>query len=524
LTSFNALYQSWIPVIGQDGRHQELGIMETLTKSHELKTIANASPLVEFGIYRLLIAFIIDAFGINEIEKIEELLGKGQFNTKAIEDYVSSVGIDRFDLFNTEHPFLQSPQGVNENAEHKSVAELFQHLPTGTFATHFHHAAADEHAFSPATCLKGLTTIAPFMTAGGAGYSPSINGNPPWYVLVNGKSLFETILLNCYVMNSYDLGSLEGPAWRSLGTVKPKEEKDCTSIMEALTWRPRKVVLIPGEGGLCTYSGVQSDVLVRKMVFSYGFKFRGTWIDPQVAFRITDEGVSPLRPREEREVWRDTGAFLLLKKELFTAGESKVRFDRPLIVEQYLGLQRKQIIPRGRPVAIEVFGMRTDGKMKVFEWQHESLKLPDTVAHHPGAAMQIQSAMALADLVEYCLGKALKMAYPREGAGNSKALNNIIRAAKQSFWSKLHPKFEDTLIAELADQDPIDLDAPAQLAEQWKNVLRQIGKKTFAKAVEPFDQDAEALRRLVNAENYFSLVLRFSKPSKDKKEGRKQVS
>lgn len=524
MTSFNALYQPWIPVIDRDGCHRELGILETLTKAHELETITDSSPLVEFGIYRLLIAFAIDAFGISEIEKLEELVGRGKFDAKIIEDYVNSVGIERFDLFNAEHPFLQSPLRAEEEADLKSVAELFQHLPTGSFVTHFHHAGAYEHAFSPATCLKGLVTIAPFMTAGGAGYSPSINGAPPWYVLIEGENLYEKILFNCYALNSCDFRSLEGPSWRSLEIVKPKEDRDCTSILEALTWRPREVSLIPGEGGYCTYSGVKSDVLVSKMIFSFGFKFRGEWTDPQVAYRATDNGISALRPREERELWRDIGAFMLLKKELFAASESKVRYDRPLIVEQYLGLQRKQIIPRGKPLQIEVFGMRTDGKMKVYEWQHESLKLPDKVAHNPGAAMQIQNAMELADLVEYCLGKALKMAYPREGAGNSNALNNIIRAAKQSFWSNLHPRFEDTLIASLNDQDPTDLDAVQQLTEQWKTVLRQIGKKVFVKAVEPFDQDAEALRRLVNAESYFNSVLRFSKPSKDKKEGRKKVS
>lgn len=156
MTSFNALYQPWIPVIDRDGGHRELGILETLKKAHELETITDSSPLVEFGIYRLLIAFAIDAFGISEIEKLEELVGRGKFDAKIIEDYVNSVGIERFDLFNAEHPFLQSPLRAEEEADLKSVAELFQHLPTGSFVTHFHHAGAYEHAFSPATCLKGL--------------------------------------------------------------------------------------------------------------------------------------------------------------------------------------------------------------------------------------------------------------------------------------------------------------------------------------------------------------------------------
>ncbi|MBL8065520.1 MAG: type I-E CRISPR-associated protein Cse1/CasA, partial [Chthonomonadaceae bacterium] len=59
--TFNVLTEPWIPVIRLDGTRDELGILPCLEQAHELREIRDPSPIIEFGLYRLLVAFVLDA-------------------------------------------------------------------------------------------------------------------------------------------------------------------------------------------------------------------------------------------------------------------------------------------------------------------------------------------------------------------------------------------------------------------------------------------------------------------------------
>lgn len=523
MISFNVLTEPWISAVWRDGKIAEGGILEVLEHAHELSAITDPAPPVEFGVYRLLTAFVLDAFCIREIEDIDRVLSAGRFEPPVLQRYVDSIGSKRFDLFDSEHPFLQSSPEQGEKENTSPVVKLFQHLPSGSFATHFHHVTEKAHALSPALCARGLTTIAPFMTAGGAGYSPSVNGMPPWYVLIQGANLFETLVLNCYALPSYELAGDEPSAWASDRKIAPREDRKCASLLEGLTWRPRTVRLIPGDGGTCTYTGRESDVLVRNMVFTFGFRASGGWTDPQVAYKFIETGPAPLRPKEDRELWRDTGPLTLLRKDEWVGENGRIRFERPLVVEQFLILQRKMIIPREKPLVLEVYGMRTDN-MKIFEWFHDVLSLKDGILHNNYAGKLVQDALDLAEKVDHYLGKALRKAYPREGEGNEKALNALIRSARLGFWASLQPQFKGQFLEELSELEPEDLERRKLLTDAWKTHLREIARAAFESAIEPLDGDAAALHRQVEARDYFYLVTAFAPPREDKPKRREQAS
>ncbi len=101
------------------------------------------------------------------------------------EAYAERIGWHRFDLFDPERPFLQTPPQAGDTDKAKSVVELFYHLPTGTNVIHFFHMEEAEQAVAAAVA-RALCSDRTFMTSGGAGYSPSINGTPPWYVWALG--------------------------------------------------------------------------------------------------------------------------------------------------------------------------------------------------------------------------------------------------------------------------------------------------------------------------------------------------
>lgn len=510
MASFNVLTEPWIPARGKDGAVKEYGILELLRRARELNEIVDPAPPIQFGLYRVLVAFLMDALQIRETGYLAELLQQDGFDMAVIERYVAAVGVSPFDLFDSDAPFLQTPA---PDAERWSVAFLLHHMPFGSFAIHFHHRWEKDQAFSPAVCARALTAIAPFMTAGGRGYSPSINGIPPWYVLVRGADLFETLLLNCYAGETPALSGDEGPAWRANKPVVAKQDARCDSLVEGLTWRPRQVRLIPGDGGICTYTGKQSPVLVREMHWGPGLAFVGqdAWTDPNVAYLYSAQGRSKLRPQEDRELWRDTGPLLLLRKAEHGVGGNKVAFDRPWVVDQLRQLREDyDLFPDRQIDWVEVYGLRTDGHLKVFEWHCERLDLPVGVIRNPKAPGQVRTAIEVAESVAWCLRECLTMAYPRDGEGNKKAFGRIIQEAQRQYWADLRLPFRMQFLESLAVQDPNDQNACRQSAAQWAERLRAVARQRFEEALDPLDADADSLERQARAKAEFRKKLAWT--------------
>ncbi|HEU4752670.1 MAG TPA: type I-E CRISPR-associated protein Cse1/CasA, partial [Armatimonadota bacterium] len=213
MASFNVLTEGWIPVTRPDGGREELGILETLRRAHEFAAIRDPSPLVEFGLHRLLVAFVLDALAEAGSAPeypldLKDLLRAGRFDAPLLENYARKCG-DVFDLFAPERPFLQTAGAAGGE---KPLAALYPAVPSGTNVHHWHHEVESAMTARPAGAARLLTTLAPFMTAGGAGLSPSINGAPAIYALPTGDSLFETLVLNIPIRQA-DTGSGR-VAWR----------------------------------------------------------------------------------------------------------------------------------------------------------------------------------------------------------------------------------------------------------------------------------------------------------------------
>lgn len=495
MPTFNCLTEPWIFVRSHHGILKEVGIREAILSAHELESVYDPSPLVQFGIYRLLIAFVSDAYGVLTPRRIADLIRRGSFDANGFDDYVAKCG-DAFDLFSQERPFLQSCPDSNLDKEPKSVASLYQHLPSGSNVTHFCHGKQVEHQFSPPVCARAICTISPFMTSGGAGLSPSINGIPPWYVLIKGKNLFETLTLNCCIM-ALGLSSAEPVAWLSQREVS-KQELTEVSLLGGLTWQPRRVRLLPGEGGACTYSGRTEPILVREVQFSAGFAARTQeyWVDPNVAYRLTDKGRLTLKPDKDRAVWRDVGPLSLLKQHEYVSPNGKVRFDRPAIVGQFVMLRQERYIDKKYELQLEVYGLETDGKMKMIDWRYEKLALPYELSEMPEAPGAVQVSLQLAEDIAYALGQSLKLAYPREGKGNAKAFANIMASAKRSYWGLLESAFFTFLGA--VSQGKFEA-----AMEAWKKELQRSGWTALEQVLSGLDVDADALQRQVEVRRAF---------------------
>ena len=514
MTAWNVLHEPWIPVVATGGERRELGLLDALAQAHELADITDASPLVRFGIHRLLAAFLLDALQPETLDDLGDRLEAGRFDRAELERYADSCG-PCFDLFDADRPFLQSSANVTAGESPSPVSVLAQHLPSGSNPAHFHHGVEAQIALCPAACLRLLTTMAPFMTAGGAGNSPSINGIPPWYVQIADGCLFGSLLLSICVLPSPQVASRGLPSWRSPEPVCKKQARAPTSELECLTWRPRLVRLLPsGESGPCSYLGQHPGELVRETVFSAGFKAEnpeGLWRDPAAAYRIADDAIRPVRPRESDVLWRDVGPFTVLTEVDRPAGKDRW-YDRPRVVSQFAELRRRGILERGRTLEIECCGIRTDGKMKIFEWDADRLAIPPGCLENPSAGLQVQAAIEIVGDAQWALRSAVKDVYPRGGAGNKSAFGRRCELAGKVLWSTLRPDFDGWFLHEVSVQDQGDPDAPESLRIAWAERVVRSGWHALSLAIDDLDANAESIKRQVAARDRFARFTRKFTP------------
>lgn len=505
MPSFDLLTEPWISAVLPDGREIEFPLRKLLVHAHELRDIRDPMPTVEFGLHRLLVALVMDIFDIRSMDDLASILSYGRFDPDKLDRYFDRWG-DRFDLFHDTFPFLQCPSMDDRPSE--PITRLLPPVPSGTGAIHFFHVNTDEFGVSPAAAARLLTTLAPFATAGGAGLSPSINGAPPWYVVVKGGSVFETICINSCVLplNPTPTGSAP-PSWRNPDT-SPNSRQTCASLLEALTWRPRRVMLMPGGEGICSISNKRTPTLVSSIRFAAGVSCDFEWQDPSVPYRIAENGSFVLRPKDDRELWRDIGPIALLRESDFTSKDGNVRYARPRVVDQFAEMVSSGSLCPGTGYSLTAYGVRTDMKMKVYEWRRERLSPPVRLIADRKLTTYAQRAMEAAEIVEYSLGRALRHVYPRSGAARRNVFDSIIDCAKREYWTDVRPLY-DQLMEDITDpRRPDRPDRPiTNYVESWMEDLRSAGAKAFDSATGDLDSDGDAIKRVVEARRSFKQQL-----------------
>lgn len=501
MTSFDVWTEPWVPLRFQDGSRREVGLGEALVSAHLATEIDEPVPTLAFGLYRLLVALTMDLHRFEDREELLDALELTSFDPTVIGKYHREHS-DRFDLFHPKRPFLQTAASAEEQKKRSAVAGLLQHVPSGTGATHFAHGLAENHAWSPAVCARALTAVAPFMTAGGAGYSPSINGAPPWYVLPKGKTLRETLLYNCWAeQGTPPYTGLGLPAWRQAAPITPKEERKRYSLMEGLTWQPRLICLIPGEAGTCTYTGEACPQLVREMVFTFGLKTGDpdNWQDPNVAYTFDEKkGRSKVMPREGYQAWRNLAVFAL-------AQQSNTEAKRPMVMQQLrqLSQDRSEL----RRMELECYGMRTDN-MKIFEWHCETLKIDANVFTLPNGYSEVQRAISTVErydkLLRNCINKAYKKYLP---------------APSQLLWEEVRVPFLKQFLPLLGQTTEGDLRAVDTLQNDWEGIVERQTSGVLESYLSRLGQRPEAQILAADIRKYYRGTLRKWSGASDNKKG-----
>lgn len=517
---FSLRREPWIPIVRPDGTRGEVGLEQVLAQAHLLREVSDPLPPIECGLLRLLVAFALDIFEPRDARDWKDVWQQGRFDEGRVRKYLDEHD-ERLDLFSADYPFLQSTGMVGEST---TVARLAPEHPTGLNATHFNHRHEDDLAVSPQIAARMLTVSSPFAmyearSPGGGYLLRSINGTDksgraPWYVLLRGHNLFETLWLNCCALEEL-LPLAQGdapPIWRNAPDVVFDVDSSPISQRQALTWQPRRVLLIPSGPGECSSSGQLAPNLIRRIKLAPGSKAPGQWRDPNVAYRIRPNSTRPLCPEESRQLWRDTGALLLLTEREFVSEKGDTRFERPAVVSQFAYLYSQGVLGPKTPFNCIAYGIRSHrDQMKHFEWHREALSLPAPLVLDRRFHMEAQGQMRLAEDVAYALAASIKKAYPREGAGNDRAFESLIARAQTGFWRRLRPLYTDapdSFLFRIADMEPArDGEKIEAEVKRWREGVRRVALQVLEGAIDDLDSDGGAIKRAVEARRHFQTRL-----------------
>lgn len=388
---FDVLQNPWIPAETLNGERKTCGITELLLEAHELKAVTGQNPLETYAVQRLLIAFLMDAYALENVSARRRLLKQGRFTADVIEKYVLACrqeGVS-FDLFDEKRPFMQAPYDKALDADkEKTVALLFHALPRGNTPLHFEHFNEETFSVTPPEAFAGLLATQAYAVAMAQGYPSCVNNTPPYYLLVSGKNLFETLVLN--IISKAECGNIPWDAmpaaWRDTETVTPKKEYAGMSMMAGLTWQPRRVTLIPEEDGS-----------VRRIYLQQGRSFKGNalWKDPHVPYIKSAKGeIYSLKPKMGRMPWRDVGALAVTAED----GESL----SATVVRNYPRVAQEE-----GQISVALFGLATT-QAKYDGWISDGLNVPANVLGDWEKADRLRMDVALVEDTAKCVYTAAR--------------------------------------------------------------------------------------------------------------------
>lgn len=209
-----------------------------------------------------------------------------------------------------------------------------------------------------------------------------------------------------------------------------------------------------------------------------------------------------MRPQDGKEIWRDTGPIALLNNKAYESSNATVKFARPRLIDQFEELFHYEAMP----LSLTVYGMRTDMKMKIFEWHKGTLAIPAPLVAGSKFASFAQDCIEEAGSVEYALKKSIKHLARDDGKGNAKALDTLIANVTRQYWSSLRPVYSE-MLEKLAGL-PVDEHAEAKFAlqDEWRASEKKAVMSVFNEASDGLDTYGDNIQRQAEAE----LKLRFS--------------
>lgn len=481
-----------------DGSLDELSIIQTLMEAPAIRALYEPSPLDIVAVHRLLVAILQAAFRPQGVADLAAIWRSGRFATAALHTFAETYA-HRFDLFAEDVPFMQSadlPLYPAKGDKVKPVGYLLPEQPAGTAVTHYNHAYDDQQQFCSCCAAKGLLAIPAFASSGGAGIKPSINGVPPIYVLPGGETLFDSLAASL-TMPQFEPSTANRdsdlPWWEHPPIVAKKGIVKKVGYLHSLTFPARRVRLHPlASQQPCTRCGQTGRWHVATMVYEMGEsrpKDAAWWRDPFAAYRSpkNDQDAqqpTPVRPLEGRAVWREFSSLFLPTNTDY----------RPAILNQLEEIEPELPNTDEAAFPVRVIGLRTDMKMKIFEWQESGFALPPRVLSDVDSAKTIEASIEFAIKCNDIIRGIFRIYFG--GGGKDSRLKTVNAQMSQRYWQQLGHTFHSHIQHYTPQADT------SALLQTWVQTVIDQAQTLFEETVETLPDDGATLRRRIEAINH----------------------
>ncbi len=487
--NYNVLTEPWIPARHSDGSVREYGVLELLEHAHELVEITDAMPNYEFGMYRFLFVFLMDAYHPKRQRDIRALLEKGSFDMNVIREYVDRCNQDgeRFDLLDEKHPFMQQSEGWDKKEKEQSPAKLNPVLPSGNNHVHFDHRSEFSVTLTLPEAVRSLVSLNVFCALGGKGYQPTISssiGSIPVYSIVIGNNLFETLIFGMLPIEAEKQKGDSSPIWRVCWEIDKEYTQAKIPLLFGLTYPVRAVKVFENNG------------VIDRIYYSPGLKYSKeitVWNDPYVSYvyNIKKERFEALCGDKARDQWRDIGVlFDCLKK----ASDGNAHTPTaPAVIQQYLGLERPLIHVHSYTLFND---QATYEKMNRDEYVFSCRILQDAIRYEflvaVGLAVIEEEGTRL-DLDLHQVHNAVlkikkespeakKRKSPAIDSEHKRTMGRYYYDARQEFFKFLYPKIEE-----------VSIDCLGTLQKEWKTIIQKIKRKEYNEFVDRVSDSSNLL-------------------------------
>ncbi len=535
---FNLLDERWIPCVRvSDGTDEEYSLTDVLIRAHELREIRDSSPLVTAALHRLLLAVIHRTLqrGGNQAgpaswEEWRDLWEQKHFDAPQLVRYFDQWQ-HRFALFSDDHPFYQAAS--LDFSYERAITNLTHELNTDGTTLFDHTTRATSPAFSPARTARYLVAHQAFAIGGllslekgqdpklfkSADSAPLTKGA---VMLVQGKNLFETLMLNLHRYNCKDAEPFEmdgddAPAWER-GTETKAEDRHLKGYLDLLTWQSRRIRLHPTEEP-------DGTVVVRSVVVMKGNQFEDDFTrfgrETMLAFRVnkkakgTEDPTPVVSFQPEKALWRDSLTLLQ------SAEDAR---KRPKMLDWLNDLGAHHALDRSQTVPLVAYGLGSD-RAKIFFWRTEQLPLPLAYLSDRDLLARVREALTLAEQTGRVLSDAIRefacfifVPDPPEDARKRADMYRqrskdiaALRAALapgRRYWAALDTEFSRFLIAQAKEAEGRSMGEMGELPKRkaftdWGDAVRDAARDDFNAIVGGHDDSARAMKATVQARGYF---------------------
>lgn len=486
--SFNLVDDPWIPCLTADGDHAEFSLRQTLLRAHELREIADASPLIVAALHRLLLAVLHRVFGPSGYDAWSTLWENGRWPQQPLDDYLDEWR-DRFDLFDEQRPFFQAD---DDRVKPKSILNLIH--SSNNNPTLFDHTVEETgRSLSAAAAARELCAAQCFHAAGLSGL-PQKFRDAAWtrgaVFLAQGDSLFASLALNLVRYPDREgripSRSDDKPAWEMDDVFEPEREVPL-GYLDYLTWHNLRVRLLP--------STQDSQLAVATITVGPGLSLATNILDPMKLYREDKKtGFKVVRFSEDRALWRNAHTFFALQRQ---PGRS------PASLEWLAELAGDRLLSSDARLRYLALGMSTN-QAKVFFYQHQRWPLPTEYLQVPELGLHLERGITLAEETASALNWSLRelaqlILSPNSDRKDARKPRNkedvqpliMHWGSRREYWGDLEPHFWEYVL-----HLPDDPDAAFAI---WANHLKQAARHALDHASALAGRDPEAMKAAVAA-------------------------